>query len=172
MAGELAECIIWFASWYCGFPTLKTSVFFGSYSCSTFKAKTRPPRRRARSKADNPVWMIFFMWSDYYTWFYLKKYWNAPKDLGWLQNVRIVAQNVPLAKRMKLFGKGAGEIEREDILLGKNTISSRFSWSFPPPQPLRSVSPSYLSFLIPPPCGWIIPSRSRITIYLDCFWQD
>ncbi len=37
--------------------------------------------------------------------FYLKKYWSAPKELGWLQNVRIVDQKVPLTNQMKLSGK-------------------------------------------------------------------
>ena len=37
-----------------GTPTFqKTSLFFGSYFCSTLKTKTSPPGRRARSKADN-----------------------------------------------------------------------------------------------------------------------
>ncbi len=42
----------------------------------------------------------------------MKKYCNAPKELGLLQNVRIVDQNALLTNQMKLSGKGAGEIER------------------------------------------------------------
>jgi hypothetical protein len=35
----------------------------------------------------------------------MKKYWSAPKELGLLQNMRIVNQNVPLTNQMKLSGK-------------------------------------------------------------------
>ncbi len=57
--GSLGKML--FASWECGFQTFqKTSVFFGSYLCSTLKRKKSPPGRRARSKADNPFWMVFF----------------------------------------------------------------------------------------------------------------
>jgi len=53
MAGELAENIRLFASWYCGFQTLqKTSLFFGSYFSIAPQTKTSLPGRRARSKAD------------------------------------------------------------------------------------------------------------------------
>ena len=47
-----------------------------------------------------------------YAWFYLKKYCNAPKELGWLQNAKIVNKNAPLTNQMKLSGKEAGEVKR------------------------------------------------------------
>ena len=49
--------------------------------------------------------------------FYLKKYCNASKELGLLQNVKIVDQNAPLTNRMKLSGKGAGEIQYRVVFL-------------------------------------------------------
>ena len=64
MAGELAEHITLFASWYCGFPTLqKTSLFFGSYLASLYKP------RQACQDGRLEAWRIirfewyFLMWS-------------------------------------------------------------------------------------------------------------
>ncbi len=65
MAGALEKML--FAFWYCGLLTLqKTSVFFGSYFSIALQTKISLPGRQARSKADNPVWIIFFIWSGYY----------------------------------------------------------------------------------------------------------
>ena len=101
------------------------------------------------------VWMIFFMWSAYNAWFFPKKYCNAPKELGLLQSVRIVDQNAPLTNRIKLSGKGAGEIKRRCSLREKYNIGPFFlklpASSTPPfcvavfsfplhPHPLSSVN--------------------------------
>ena len=114
--GSLGKIL--FASWYCGFQTFqKTSVFFGSCFCNTLKTRTSPSGRWARSRADNLFWMIFFMWSGYYAWFYMKKDWSALNDGGVTKNVRIVNQNAPLTNQMKLSGKGAGEIQYRAVFL-------------------------------------------------------
>ncbi len=48
------------------------------------------------------------------------------EELGWLQNVRIVDQNVPLTNQMKLSGKRAGEVKRRCSVREKYNIG-RFS---------------------------------------------
>ena len=53
-----------FASWYCGFRTFqKTSVFFGSYFCSTLKKKEKPARTAGSKQGGQSVLNGIF-WFD------------------------------------------------------------------------------------------------------------